>query len=141
MPGNLRSMTILKTVIAPVTVGDNTAQVGAIVDCKGAGYVEFGILTGALVDANATFAVLVEDGDDSGLSDAAAVDDLYLQGTEAEAAFTFADDGEVRRVGYRPNKRYARVTVTPSGNTGDASLAAFAMLSGLQYSVPTQPES
>ncbi|MET0155207.1 MAG: hypothetical protein ABW189_03770 [Rickettsiales bacterium] len=116
-------------------------MVSSIIDCAGVGYVEFGILTGVLADADAAFAVLVEDGNVANLSDATAVDDKYLEGTEAQAGFTFADDGEVRRIGYRPNKRYVRLTITPSGNSGSAPLAAFALLSGLQYGVPTQPDS
>jgi len=56
------------------------------------------------------------------------VDDAHLVGTEAAAAFNFADDGEVRKLGYVGNKRYTRLTVTPSGNSGSAPIAAMAIL-------------
>lgn len=116
--------------ISPVAAGtDNTAIVSQIIDRKGYDSLTFLILPGANTDANATFAVLVEDGDDSGLSDNAAVDDLQLVGTEALAAFTFADDNEPRKIGYVGDKRYVRLTITPTGNdSGNIFVAAIALL-------------
>lgn len=114
--------------ISPVSVSDNTAQVSQIIDTKGFDSLEFLIAMGSLADADATFAVLVEDGDDSGLSDAAAVADKDLLGTEAQAGFQFDDDDEVRKIGYIGSKRYVRLTITPSANTGAALLSAVALL-------------
>lgn len=116
--------------IAPVAARtDNTAIVSAIIDTKGYESCTLLLVTGTNTDANATFAVLVEDGDDSGLSDNAAVADAQLLGTEALAGFTFADDVECRKIGYVGNKRYVRMTVTPSGNdSGNIFLAGIAVL-------------
>ncbi len=50
----------LSRAISPVSVTDNTAQVSQIIDTKDFQTLEFGILTGSLADADATFAVLVE---------------------------------------------------------------------------------
>lgn len=124
--------------IVPVAARtDNTAIVSAIIDTKGYESAEFVIVTGANTDVNATFAVLVEDGDDSGLSNNAAVADAQLLGTEAGAAFTFADDGECRKIGYLGNKRYVRVTVTPSGNdSGNIFISGVAVL-GNARNAPT----
>lgn len=108
---------------AVVTVTDTTAVVSGIVDMQGYDSLEFLIAAGTLADADATFSVLVEEGDDSGLSDAAAVADADLLGTEVLAAFTFADDGEARKIGYTGNARYVRCTVTPAANTGSAPIA------------------
>jgi hypothetical protein len=114
----------------PVTITNlNTATATAIIDRQGFESVEFLINIGDLTDANATFAVLVEEGDNSGLSDAAAVADADLLGTEALAGFTFADDNKVAKIGYRGNKRYTRLTVTPAGNdVGSATYACTAVL-------------
>jgi hypothetical protein len=108
----------LKRGLSPKAAGtDNTAYVSEILDTKGLAGAVFAILLGANTDTNATFAVLVEDGDDSGLSDHAAVDDAFLTGTEALAGFTAADDdNKVKKIGYVGPKRYVRVTITPSGN-------------------------
>jgi len=125
-----------KVAIAPVVVTDNTAQVSAIIDRKGYDSLTFLILMGTLADADATFTVLVEEGAAANLSDAAAVADADLIGLEATAGFTFADDGATRKIGYKGGKRYVRLTVTPSGNSGNAPIAAVAVL-GHPFSRPT----
>lgn len=116
--------------IVPVAARtDDTAIVSAIIDTLGYESAEFVIVTGTNTDADATFTVLVEDGDASNLSDNAAVSDAELLGTEANASFTFADDGECRKIGYIGNKRYVRMTVTPSGNgAGNIFLSGVAAL-------------
>ena len=124
--------------IAPVAARtDNTPIVSAIIDRKDFESLELMLVTGTNTDANATFAVLVEDGDESDLSDNAAVADADLLGTEALAGFDYADDVECRKIGYRGGKRYVRVTVTPSGNdSGNIFLAGIAVL-GDPLSAPT----
>jgi hypothetical protein len=127
----------VKRGLSPVAaVTDNTAFVSEIVDTYGYESAEFIILTGSLADADATFTVLVEDGDDSGLSDNAAVADKFLLGTEALASFTFAADNKVFKIGYVGDKRYVRVTITPANNTGNAFIAG-AWLLGHPRSLPT----
>jgi hypothetical protein len=84
----------------------------------------FALLTGALTDANVTFVVLAEEGDDPTLSDNTAIPDANLLGTEALATPLFSDDNKCFKLGVINNKRYVRVTVTPSGNdAGDVNLA------------------
>lgn len=103
--------------LSPVAAGtDNTAYVSQILDTKGLDGAVFAIMIGANTDADATFTVLVEDGDAANLSDAAAVADDYLNGTEVLASFQFDDDNECRKIGYHGPKRYVRVTITPAGN-------------------------
>lgn len=116
--------------IAPVAARtDNTAIVSSIIDTRGYGAVELVLVTGTNTDTNATFTVLVEDGDASNLSDNAAVVDSELLGTEVLAGFQFDDDIETRKIGYIGNKRYVRVTVTPAGNdSGNIFIAGVAVL-------------
>jgi hypothetical protein len=112
--------------LSPKAAGtDNTAYVSEILDTKGLDGAVFAIMIGANTDTNATFAVLVVDGDAANLSDHAAVDDEFLIGTETIASFTAADDdNKVRKIGYVGPKRYVRVTITPSGNdSGNIFLA------------------
>lgn len=113
--------------ISPVSVSDNTAQVGQIIDMLGYNSLTFVIATGSIADADATFAVLVEDGDNSGLSDAAAVTDANLIGTETLAGFQFDDDDETRKIGYIGSKRYVRLTITPAANAAAALFSAVAV--------------
>lgn len=112
--------------IAPVSVSDNTAQVGAVIDGFGFDSLTYVIAVGSLADADATFAVLLEESDQAG-SGFAAVADADLIGTEALAGFQFDDDNECRMLGYKGSKRYTRLTVTPAGNSGAALLSAIAL--------------
>lgn len=120
----------LKRVISPVSVSDNTAQVGQIIDHAGYSSTVYGIATGSLADSNATFAVLLEESDDSGMSGAVAVDDAYLIGTETLAGFQYNSDDKCRKLGYKGTKRYTRLTITPSGNADVALIAAVCLLGG-----------
>ena len=102
---------------------DNTAYVSQILDMKGYDSAEFVWLSGSIADADVTFTVLVEHGDASNLSDAAAVADEDLTNTEASAAPLFSSDDSVGSIGYIGNKRYVRVTITPANNSGNIFLA------------------
>lgn len=114
--------------LSPSSVSDNTPQVTQIIDRQGFDSLTWLIALGALADADVTFTVLVEDGDDSGLSDAAAVADENLLGTEVLAAFQFDDDNETRKIGYVGGKRYCRLTITPANNASAANLCVIALL-------------
>jgi hypothetical protein len=120
----------VKCLFAPkAAVTDNTAQVSAIIDVRDCKSVTLALVTGVLSDVDATFAVLVEEGDDSALADNAAVADDDLIGTEVLAGFTFALDSGCRKIGYRGSKRYIRVTVTPTNNAaGNLFLGGIAIL-------------
>lgn len=117
-----------KRVISPVSVADNTAQVGEIIDRKGFESLTYVIATGSLADADVTFTVLLEEGDAANMSDAAAVADADLIGTEALAGFRYDDDNECRKLGYKGSKRYTRLTITPANNSSASVIAAVAIL-------------
>lgn len=103
-------------------VTDGTAQVSSTCDRKGYDAVMLAMITGTLTDADAVWSVLIEDSPDD--STYTAVADEYLNGTEALAGFTFADDGECRKIGYCGNQRYVRATVDDTtANTGNLFLA------------------
>lgn len=114
--------------LSPVSVADNTAQVCQIIDKQGFKSLEYVIATGSIADADATFVVLLEESDDSGMSGATAVADADLLGTEVLAAFQFDDDNETRKIGYIGKKRYTRMTITPSANASAALLCVVAIL-------------
>lgn len=117
-----------KRVISPVSVADNTAQVGQIIDRQGYDALEYIIALGSIADADATFTVLLEDGDAANLSDAAAVDDAWLLGTEALASFQYDSDNKLFKLGYVGPKRYTRLTITPANNASAALISAVAIM-------------
>src|SRR3990167_10151596 len=104
-------------------VTNNTAFVSQIFDSRGSSGAMFAILTGSLADTDATFTVLAEESEDSGMSGQTAVADANLLGTEVLAAPLFSDDNKVRKLGFIDTMRYIRVTVTPGANSGDVYLA------------------
>ncbi len=120
----------VRRVLSPVAAGtDNTAYVGQIIDMRGFKSVVFAILVGVNTDADATFTVLIEESDDSGLSGSNTVADVNLDPTEAIASFDFADDDSVRKIGYTGEKRYVRMTITPANNdSGNIFIAATAIM-------------
>jgi hypothetical protein len=126
----------IKRVLSPVSVADNTAQVGQIIDMQGYSSLTYVIATGSIGDADATFTVLLEEDDDSAMGTATAVADADLLGTEALAGFQFDDDNECRKLGYIGNKRYTRLTITPTNNASAALLSAVAIM-GHPWSTPT----
>lgn len=123
--------------LSPVSVGDTTAQVSQIIDMQGYDSLEFIILLGSIADADATFATTMDEGDDSGLSDAAAVAAGDLLGTYALGSFQFDDDNKVKKIGYKGTKRYVRLTITPTANTSAALMAVVAV----QSNAAQQPTS
>lgn len=137
----------LKTGIAFQAVTDNTPAVSAIVDTLGWAYVVADITTGAIADTDATFTLLIEDGNDSGLSDNAAVADQYLVSQtdgiapEVAASFQFDSDNQVRKIEVLSPKRYLRATITPANNTGSALLGLVWRLGAPHHATVTQPAS
>ncbi len=127
------------TCIAPIVIGDDTASVGAIIDRQGFDSLTYVISTGVLADANATFAILLQESDDSGMSGATSVADADMLGTEALAGFDFADDSEPRKIGYLGTKRYTRLTLTPNGNAGSAPVCVVAVLSWPSVAATANP--
>lgn len=131
-----------KRVLSPVSTDADTALVGQIIDKKGFESVTYVIATGSIGDANATFTVLLEESDAAAMGDATAVADADMIGTEALASFQFDDDNECRKLGYIGSKRYTRLTITPSGNSGTPSgalLSAVAILGHPQIAPTANP--
>lgn len=144
MNNDLHNNIDLRRAISPASVSDTTPLVSVVIDRKGFGSLEFAIAIGSVADADATFTVLVEEGDvgtpgSTTLTDASAVADADLLGTELLAGFQFDDDNEVRKIGYRGNKQYVRMTITPVGNASAALLSAIAILGSPSVSPTANP--
>jgi hypothetical protein len=114
----------------PTDISSSTTTAGNIIDTKGFRTIEFVLYTGTRTDG--TYTPLIEEGDDSGLSDAAAVADANLQGTEADAAISASN--AAKRVGYIVgNKRYVRLSVVSATvTTGCTAVGAIAIKGGAE---------
>jgi hypothetical protein len=130
MMRDIASNIVVRPVIAPAANSNlgTTPLVGTVIDRLGFNSLAYAIITGTLSDADATYAVLLEESDQSG-SNFTAVADEHLTGTEADAGFTYANDGVTRKLGYRGSKRYTRLTITPAAaDSGNSPIAAIAIL-------------
>ena len=117
-----------------IQTNSDAALVTQIADTQGYDSFSFIIITAGLTDVDAVFAVTMDEGNSPTLADATAVASYdLLSGTHGTAAltaasFTFANDDSLMRIGYIGNKRYVRLTITPTGNlAGAAPLAVFTM--------------
>lgn len=105
----------------------NGTTTGTIIDTADYDSLEFAFQSGVITDGS--FACSLEHGDDSGLSDAAAVGAADLLGSNPTFAAT--DDNKCKRVGYRVGaKRYVRAKAVQSGATSGGFLACQAIQGG-----------
>lgn len=137
----------IKRVISPVSVGDNTAQVGQIIDHLGYQTATYVIALGSIADVDMTAVVLLEESDAADLSGSNAVadGDMISQTTgtapETAASFQFDSDNQVRKLGYIGNRRYTRMTITPANNASAALLSAVCVLGAPNVAPVTQATS
>lgn len=105
-------------------IGANGTTNGDIIDLQGYDAITFAFLTGTITDG--THAVTFQEGNDSGLADAAAVATSQYLGNAV--SIVAADDNVVKRIGILTTKRYARAVITSSGVTTGGTIGAIAML-------------
>lgn len=113
------------------TINTNTTTAGVIIDTQGFESIEWVIQSAAITDG--TYVAKIEDGDDSGLSDAADVATELVLGTLP--SFGAADDNVVKRVGCIAKKRYVRLSLVSTGVTTGGALGAVAV-QGHPHSMP-----
>jgi hypothetical protein len=143
------------------SITTNTTTVGKIIDTNGYEGVEFSIQSGTDLDATTVFTPVLEDGDNSSLTDAAVVDLEFVIGTTnvtgvrpdygtltsgtvtpsttpiADATFTTtADCSKVKRIGYVGRKRYVRLSIVTTAKTSGGTMGAQCVL-GYPHVVPT----
>jgi hypothetical protein len=119
------------TVSAPT---DNTAVASPIVDTRDYQSVLFLVATGTLADADATFAAVMEESENSNMSSSNAVADEDMIGLEADITLDFADDNFEGKIGYIGNERFVQLTITPSANASAAPITIVAV--GVPHRLP-----
>ena len=124
-----------------IQTNSSTAFVSEIIDMRGFKSMMWCVILGSLTDADMTTVFLMEDSDDSGLSPAVAVVDAEMDPTEVIAAFDFGDDDSVRKIGYTGERRYVRLTVTPTSNDSGAIEIAIMALMGDPDERPTTAQA
>jgi len=113
-------------------IASNTTTAGVIIDTKGYDSLTLAFQTGTITDGDYT--LLIEEGNSATLTDAAAVADADLLGTEAGASFSAdADDNKVSKIGYRGDKRYVRLSVVSTNVTTGGTVGATAIQGHPQF--------
>ena len=107
---------------ATIAVVADTAIAGNIIDTKGYESIEFVVQAGIVSAGDVTPSLF--DGDDSGLSDVAAVSAANTLG----ALVTLDTTDDITRFGYVGKKRYVRVTLT-GANSANLTAGVIAILS------------
>lgn len=109
-------------------VSGSGATNGAIIDTKGYKNTTFVIRTGTVTDG--TYTPSFTEGDASNLAGGGAVAAADLIGTVADATATTSNS--VKKIGYKGNKRYVRLTITASGVTTGGGIGAIVIQGGAQ---------
>ena len=116
-------------------ISTDTTTVGEILDRQGYESLTYFPISGILTDG--TYNWLVEDGDAANLSDAAAVSDDFLLGTEAAMAMALTDDDKVAKIGYIGVKRFNRISCVSTVTTTGGTLGAIALLGFARHAPDT----
>ena len=127
MKKDLYNKILQKVAFNTQAISTDTTTNGEIIDLQGFDSATFIIQSGSLTDG--TYTPLVHEGNESDLSDAAAVADADLIGTEAGAAFAATDDNKAKRLGYVGGKRYIRLSLVSASTSTGGTLSAVAVLS------------
>ena len=109
-------------------IGSNTTTTGAIIDTAD---FDMGLYFAMDVSAwtDGTFTLKIEDGDDSGLSDAADVATAQLvYGTLPALGASLAEGAVMPKEGVHSTKRYVRVSIVSTAVTTGATVAVYAVL-------------
>ena len=120
-------------VVEQAIVADATV-VGEIIDTLGFESMEYIVQVGTITTG--ALALVLEEGDDSGLSDAAAVPADETLG--ALTGFVAADDDSTKRVGSIGKKRYQRLTLEGTGTSVINFVSAVALLGHPKHAAVVQ---
>ena len=121
----LKSTTTQVVALNTTAISSDTTTNGVILDTAGYESILFVIQSGTLADG--TYTPLIQEGDDSGLSDAAAVADTDLTNTEASVAFAATDDNTSKSIAYVGDKRYVRLNIVSASTSSGGTLSAVAV--------------
>lgn len=113
-------------------ISSDTTTAGNIIDTVGYESLEYLVLSKTITDG--AYALKLEEGDDSGLSDAADVPAANVLG--ALTGFVAADDDTVKRVGSIGKKRYQRLSIVSTGTTTGVDIMSAVAVLGHPHSMP-----
>ena len=111
-------------------ISSDTTTAGEIIDTSGFNALEYFVKCDAFTDG--AYAFLLQEGDDSGLSD---VTTVPAEETIGDSTPTYTAAGEVFRIGTVGKKQFQRLSIVSTGTTSGATLSGIAVL-GVPRSLP-----
>lgn len=129
-----KSLMLAEVAFAPVAIAADETADGLTIDLQGYNACTFVLASGVITTG--TLTPIIQEGDESDLSDAAAVADADLVGTEADAAFAVTDDAEARTIGYKGIKRYVRIQIVSASSA--AALFGAVVIKGVPHLGPPE---
>jgi len=122
---DIRSDLLAKSAFDVQAISTDTTTTGAIIDTADFDSgVMFTLICSAYTDG--TYTPLIEEGDAANLSDASAVADANLVGTEAGAALSAAsaEGANLNTIGVVGTKRYIRLSIVSTSTSSGATVGA-----------------
>lgn len=101
---------------------------GEIIDTQGYHSAAIFLMTDGIAASSLDAQLEIQHGDEDDLSDADAVEDADLVGTEASTAIAETDDKVVKSIGYIGNKRYIRPDLVVTANNGTDVVSCLVVL-------------
>jgi len=126
---DIDSTTEAESALDETEITSNTTTNGNIIDGALREGLEYILQAGGITDG--VYAVSLEEGEQSNLSDASAVAAADIVG--AIANFISTDDDVVRKFGYIGNKQFTRLVVTSTGVTTGGFFSAVAVSTPLRH--------
>lgn len=106
-------------------ISSNTTTNGNIIDTQNFEALMFQVYSGTITDG--AYAITLQHGDASNLSDATSVPSEFILGGLADAGFVAADDNTVKSFGYVGHKRYVRMSIVSTTVSSGGTLGAIAL--------------
>ncbi|MCK5602294.1 hypothetical protein KAR91_10505 [Candidatus Pacearchaeota archaeon] len=103
---DIKSDVVNEVALNGAVISSDTTTAGVIIDLSEYNSIEFILKVDAYTLGDVQ--VLIEDGEDASLADAAAVSDTFLSGTEVSTNLSAANS--VASIGYVGKKRYVRLS-------------------------------
>lgn len=116
----------------PVAITTNATTAGNIIDTRGYESLTYVVAMGTITDGS--YSLLMQEGDDSGLSDVTTVPAEDTLG--ALTGFVATDDNAVKRVGSIGKKRYQRLSIVSTGVTAGVNMCSAIAILGHPKTTP-----
>lgn len=118
---DIEKLAVVVIALAPVSIATDTTTVGLTVDLAGFEGCKVAVATGVLTDGD--YAVAIYEGEESDMSDEAAVAAADRVG-DLPVFADDTDDAQVQQFGYTGKMRYIRIKVVSTSTTNGALITA-----------------